>query len=102
MQVPDTLRDMATVILVRHGRSSANTGGVLAGRSAGVKLDATGHQQAKHAATRLAPVRLASIVTSPLERCRPPARVIAAEPPAVPVPTARVVTACGSGAVTGG
>src|SRR3546814_16515629 len=85
MQVPDTLRDMATVILVRHGRSSANTGGVLAGRSAGVKLDETGHQQAKNAATRIAPVRLARIVTSPLERCSHTARVIAGEHPDVPV-----------------
>src|SRR3546814_16007887 len=100
MQVPDTLRDMATVILVRHGRSSANTGGVLAGRSAGVKLDETGHQQAKNAATRIAPVRLARIVTSPLERRRHPARVIAGEHPAGPVSTATGAVECEYDALT--
>ncbi|MCW2843259.1 MAG: Phosphoglycerate mutase, partial [Nocardioides sp.] len=33
---------MATVILVRHGRTTANAAGVLAGRLPGVKLDDTG------------------------------------------------------------
>ena len=41
---------MATVILARHGRTAANTGGVLAGRSKGVHLDDTGIAQAKAAA----------------------------------------------------
>src|SRR3546814_8577833 len=101
MQVPDTLRDMATVILVRHGRSSANTGGVLAGRSAGVKRDETGHQQAKNAAPRIAPVRLARMVTCPLERCRHTARVSAGEHPDVPVSTERGVIECDYGDWTG-
>jgi probable phosphomutase (TIGR03848 family) len=59
-----------TVILVRHGRSSANTAGVLAGRAPGVHLDDTGVQQAVAVGERLAGVRLAAAVTSPLERCR--------------------------------
>jgi len=33
---------VTTLILLRHGRSSANTSGVLAGRSPGVELDDTG------------------------------------------------------------
>ena len=37
---------MATVLLVRHGRSTANTGGVLAGHTPGVLLDEVGQQQA--------------------------------------------------------
>lgn len=37
---------MATVILVRHGRTTANTTGVLARRAPGVRLDAVGRQQA--------------------------------------------------------
>jgi broad specificity phosphatase PhoE len=37
---------VATVILVRHGRTSANVGGVLAGRTPGVRLDETGVAQA--------------------------------------------------------
>ncbi|MCF6377685.1 MSMEG_4193 family putative phosphomutase [Nocardioides KLBMP 9356] len=61
---------MPTVILVRHGRSTANTAGVLAGRTPGVHLDDAGVQQAVAVGERLAGVRLAAAVTSPLERCR--------------------------------
>ena len=61
---------MPTVILVRHGRSTANTAGVLAGRVPGVHLDDTGVKQAVAVGERLAGVRLAAAVTSPLERCR--------------------------------
>jgi len=41
-----------TVILLRHGRSTANTGGVLAGWTPGVQLDETGRQQARTVAER--------------------------------------------------
>ncbi len=68
---------MATVILVRHGRTSANASGILAGRTAGVKLDETGREQTKRLAERLAGVPLAAVVSSPLERCRQTARAIA-------------------------
>ncbi|WP_197319816.1 histidine phosphatase family protein [Saccharomonospora sp. NB11] len=61
---------MATVILLRHGRSTANTAGVLAGRTAGVGLDDIGRAQAERLVTRLADVPLAAVVTSPLLRCR--------------------------------
>lgn len=61
---------MATVILQRHGRTTANASGVLAGRTPGVLLDATGEQQAAAAAERLAGVRLVQVVSSPQERCR--------------------------------
>ncbi|HEY2204653.1 MAG TPA: histidine phosphatase family protein [Pseudonocardia sp.] len=61
---------MSTLILLRHGRSSANTSGVLAGRSPGVSLDDAGKGQAWSLAQRLKPVPLASVVTSPLDRCR--------------------------------
>ncbi|MCB0895257.1 MAG: histidine phosphatase family protein, partial [Nocardioidaceae bacterium] len=37
---------MATVILVRHGRTTANASGTLAGRLPGVRLDETGVAQA--------------------------------------------------------
>lgn len=60
---------MATVILVRHGRTTANATGVLAGRSPGVRLDETGHKQAAHTAERLAALPLVGVVSSPLERC---------------------------------
>ncbi|WP_313005579.1 MSMEG_4193 family putative phosphomutase [Corynebacterium variabile] len=61
---------MATVILVRHGRSTANTAGVLAGRTPGVLLDDTGLEQARRTAERLAAIPLAAVVSSPLERTR--------------------------------
>jgi probable phosphomutase (TIGR03848 family) len=65
-----------TVILVRHGRSTANATGVLAGRLPGVHLDDAGVKQASAVGERLAGVRLAAAVTSPLERCRETAREI--------------------------
>ena len=76
---------MATVVLLRHGRSTANTAHVLAGRSKGVHLDDTGRAQAERAAERLAGTTLARIVTSPLERCRETARPLAKAHPGVPL-----------------
>ncbi len=67
---------MATVILVRHGRTTANAGGILAGRAAGVRLDAVGRGQAERTAERLSVVPLVAVVSSPLERCRQTSRLI--------------------------
>lgn len=70
---------MATVVLVRHARSTANASGLLTGRLKGVHLDDTGREQAERAARRLAPVPLASLVSSPLERCKETSAAIRAE-----------------------
>jgi probable phosphomutase (TIGR03848 family) len=59
---------VATVLFVRHGLT-AMTGPVLAGHTPGVHLDERGRAQAEAMAARLAPVPLAAVVTSPLERC---------------------------------
>ncbi|MFD6856839.1 histidine phosphatase family protein [Rhodococcus sp. NPDC060090] len=59
-----------TVILLRHGRSTANTSHMLAGRTPGVELDEVGHVQAKNLLTRLEGLEIAEIVRSPLLRCR--------------------------------
>lgn len=67
---------MATVILVRHGRTTANASGVLAGRTAGVKLDKAGRVQADRTGERLGVVPLVGVVSSPLERCRQTSRAI--------------------------
>ncbi|WP_104081707.1 histidine phosphatase family protein [Cryobacterium sp. Y11] len=67
---------MATVILVRHGRTTANATGVLAGRTAGVALDQIGRDQASLAGERLAVVPLVGVVSSPLERCQETAKLI--------------------------
>ncbi|PVG84053.1 histidine phosphatase [Nocardioides gansuensis] len=61
---------------MRHGRTTANATGMLAGRLPGVRLDETGTAQADRTGERLAAVRLARIVTSPLDRCRQTARAI--------------------------
>jgi broad specificity phosphatase PhoE len=60
---------VTTVILLRHGRTTANADGTLAGHQP-VGLDDTGQLQAKAAGERLAGVPLATVVTSPLARCR--------------------------------
>ncbi len=89
---------MATVILVRHGRSTANTSGVLAGRQAGVKLDERGHEQAAATAARLAAVRLSAAVSSPLERCKQTAKAItAAQATPLALGTDRRLTECDYG-----
>ncbi|MFJ7750916.1 histidine phosphatase family protein [Arthrobacter sp. NPDC097144] len=67
---------MATVILVRHGRTTANASGLLAGRTPGVELDEVGRGQAAATGNRIAAVPLAGVVSSPLERCRQTAQFI--------------------------
>jgi probable phosphomutase (TIGR03848 family) len=67
---------MSTVILARHGRTTANATGVLAGRSPGIHLDDVGVRQAGDAARRLEGLPLAAAVTSPLERCRDTATIL--------------------------
>jgi probable phosphomutase (TIGR03848 family) len=61
---------VATVILLRHGRSNANVSGVLAGRSPRVGLDEHGTKQAQGVVQRLADVPLVALIASPLQRCR--------------------------------
>jgi probable phosphomutase (TIGR03848 family) len=75
---------MATVILVRHGRSTANVNGTLAGRMPDVHLDEAGHEQAARVGARIATVPLAGLVTSPLERCRETAQAIGRAHPTRP------------------
>ena len=67
---------MTTVILLRHGRTTANSSGVLAGWTPGVRLDDGGQDQVRAVAARLAPVPLAAVVSSPLERCQQSAAAV--------------------------
>jgi probable phosphomutase (TIGR03848 family) len=69
---------VTTVVLLRHGRTAANSGGVLAGWTEGVGLDDTGRQQAAAAAARLAGAPLAAVVASPLQRCQETAQAVLA------------------------
>ena len=59
-----------TVILLRHGRSTSNTAGVLAGRSAGVDLDDKGREQAAGLIDRIGDLPIRAVVSSPMLRCR--------------------------------
>jgi probable phosphomutase (TIGR03848 family) len=94
---------MATLVLARHGRTTANATGVLAGRSKGVHLDERGVEQARAAGERLKRVRLAAAVTSPLERCRETTRemVRVLEEPPPKVSTERGLLECDYGSWTG-
>lgn len=89
---------MATVVLVRHARSTANASGVLTGRLKGVHLDEVGQAQAERAGHRLASVPLAALVSSPLERCKETARALAsAQSTNVKVATERGLVECDYG-----
>ncbi|MDQ4085266.1 MAG: MSMEG_4193 family putative phosphomutase [Actinomycetota bacterium] len=96
---------MAILLLVRHGRTTANDSGVLAGRSAGVRLDEVGSDQADAIGRRLASLPLTRLVSSPLVRCRQTLAAIAAHQPASPGPPEPVtdagITECGYGDWTG-
>jgi probable phosphomutase (TIGR03848 family) len=93
---------VATVLLVRHGRTTANDSGVLAGRSAGVHLDDVGGTQADAVGRRLADLTLSRLVSSPLVRCRQTLAAVAAHQRKPPEPvTDGSITECGYGAWTG-
>ena len=93
---------MATVLLVRHGRTAANSAGVLAGRSPGVELDEVGRAQAATLGERLVPVPLTKIISSPLQRCRQTAHaLLAARSEPVPSSIESRLTECGYGDWTG-
>jgi probable phosphoglycerate mutase len=61
---------MSTVVLLRHGRSTANVAGVLAGRTPGVSLDEVGRAQADAVAARLSGITLDALISSPMDRCQ--------------------------------
>lgn len=89
---------MATVLLVRHGRTTANATGLLAGRTPGVDLDKHGREQAARTAERIAAVPVAAVVTSPLQRCAETARALLERQPATVASTVEVdLTECDYG-----
>ncbi|WP_449373708.1 histidine phosphatase family protein [Arthrobacter psychrolactophilus] len=89
---------MATVILVRHGRTTANATGLLAGRAIGVGLDEIGRGQAALTGDRLAVVPLVGVVSSPLERCQQTAQFILDRQIGMPsTPTEPDLTECDYG-----
>ena len=67
---------MTTLLLVRHGHTDA-AGKRLTGRAPGVHLNELGRGQAERLVERLDGVRIDTIVSSPLERCRETAAPLA-------------------------
>ena len=100
---------MPTVLLVRHGRTTANASGVLAGWAPDVALDEVGQDQASALGVRLhtAGMPLARLVSSPLPRCLQTAQLLAAQLPApegergIPIETDERLGECRYGAWTG-
>jgi 2,3-bisphosphoglycerate-dependent phosphoglycerate mutase len=93
---------MTTVLLIRHGRTSANTAGVLAGRTSGVELDAVGARQVAEVGSRLAGVPLRAVVTSPLRRCRQTSHaLVQGRTDGCPVVPEQGLVECGYGEWTG-
>jgi probable phosphomutase (TIGR03848 family) len=93
---------VTTVVLIRHGRTAANTAGILAGRASGVELDEVGREQAAAVGQRLAGVSLHTIVTSPLRRCRQTAQAIQSANDGEPyVAVEQGLIECGYGEWTG-
>jgi len=68
---------MALLLLIRHAMTDA-TGKRLSGRTRGIHLSEAGRAQAEALVDRLAPVPLAAVYASPLERCVETARPFAA------------------------
>lgn len=68
---------MAIALLVRHGHSTGNAGGVLSGRMLGVELTERGRSEVAALGAALAEVPVVRIVASPLERCQQTAAALA-------------------------
>ena len=60
---------MPHIYLVRHGRTTANKDGILAGRTKGVNLDSEGLKQVLNTSFVLSDVKFKKIFSSPMERC---------------------------------
>ena len=67
---------MGIAILIRHGRSTANVDGVLAGRTPGFTLHDTGREQAQMVARAFHGITPTSVHVSPLERTVETATII--------------------------
>ncbi|HEY5247871.1 MAG TPA: MSMEG_4193 family putative phosphomutase [Dermatophilaceae bacterium] len=92
---------MPTCLLIRHGRTSANASGTLAGWTEGVGLDEVGHRQAQDLAERLRGLPIRAVVSSPLQRCVETAQIVVSALADVTVDTDERLGECRYGAWTG-
>lgn len=67
---------MPQIYLVRHGRTTANKDGVLAGRTKGVNLDNEGLKQVLNTSFVLSEIKFKKVFSSPMERCISTAEII--------------------------
>ena len=65
------------IIFLRHGQAENNTKHILAGRTEGVSLTKTGIEQAERIAKYLAPIDISAIYSSPIERAKHTAEIVA-------------------------
>jgi probable phosphoglycerate mutase len=65
------------IIFLRHGQAENNTKRILAGRTEGVPLTKTGIEQAERIAKYLASIDISAIYSSPIERARHTAGIVA-------------------------
>lgn len=97
---------MPTVVLLRHGQSSANAAGILAGWTPHISLNETGQRQAQAAAARITSVApIVEVFTSPLRRCvetaQPLMSLLRQSKPAMRLHTHEGIAECRYGAWTG-
>lgn len=93
---------MPTCLLVRHGRTTANAAGTLAGWTPGIELDDEGRRAAEALAARLTTLPIVAVVASPLTRCLQTADLLrAGAAPGVPVEEHEGLGECRYGAWTG-
>nr|WP_206069856.1 MSMEG_4193 family putative phosphomutase [Knoellia sp. DB2414S] len=89
-----------TVLLVRHGHSTANADGVLSGRLPGIHLSDRGREQVWRLADRFTGAPVVRLLSSPLERCVETATPLA-QAAGVSVESDEGLVECGYGAWTG-
>jgi probable phosphomutase (TIGR03848 family) len=64
------------IYLVRHGRTTANKDGILAGRTKGIHLDNEGLKQVVKTSFALSDIKFKKAFSSPMERCVSTAEII--------------------------
>ena len=97
-----TVSFVPTCLLIRHGRTSSNASGTLAGWTKGVGLDEIGRAQAADLAQRLRGLPIRVVASSPLQRCVETAQIVASALADVTVRTDERLGECHYGAWTGG
>jgi probable phosphomutase (TIGR03848 family) len=91
-----------TCLLIRHGRTTSNADGTLAGWTEGVGLDDTGRSQAADLAERLRGMPVKTVVSSPLQRCVETAQIVVNALVDVAVEIDERIGECRYGSWTGG